>query len=648
MAVACAAIPIGQPTLLEIAIAVFIVIAIIISLLLWWCGGPAVIVRPLVYLNFLLHPGIKRRLKAPRSFFFDLPARNIRTITSDGAKLYGWHILPAGAESTAAAASFTPCAQPEQSEQQTEFDFWNEVDELVFDKSLRKAKRVVLYFHGIAGSRGGVWVSSQSARVQLMRALAAHFGAHVICFDYRGFGDCCDDIAVAPPDGQFWARAKTRAPVPSEEGLLLDSQAAWRWLEARVDPARCSVFVYGQSMGTAVAVGLLSELALVDTKAMEQQRVEELKRGHRRKSSEPSAVSSSTPEKSLSRATPSPMRHARVIEMSSRLPLRPAGLVLDAPFTNLRAAAAHHPLSRWCPGPILDFCLRQLGDSWCTDERLPGALRCSVSFAASATTTSAPASDASTTTLPASASLTQDPLRSSTGRLLPLLVIHKIHDEVVPYELGREVFLKARDASEDQEALNRWVFQRQSLSPILSSSSSSSSIREALKKQRAVTYPPPTLKFATISRPKVMKRHHIDAFATSDWLHSMADFFGAARAEYLQHLEERATLSPMAATAARSASRLWSTTNSINTTLHQQPQDDEGSISSSNGKDGKTAGKLISDDVKYMPLGSGALKQRLVEMEEHIAAANSPAKAIFTATSSGQSSITNAAVLLAS
>ena len=69
----------------------------------------------------------------------------------------------------------------------------------------------------------------------------------------------------------------------------------------------------------------------------------------------------------------------------------------------------------------------------------------------------------------------------------------------------------------------------------------------------------------------------------------------------------------------------------------------------SNGKDGKTnAGKLISDDVNYTPLGSGVLKQRLVEMEEHIAAANSPAKAIFTVTNSGQPSITNAAVLLAS
>ena len=175
-------------------------------------------------------------------------------------------------------------------------------------------------------------------------------------------------------------------------------------------------------------------------------------------------------------------------------------------------------------------------------------------------------------------------------------------------------------------------------------------MREALKEQRAVPCPPPpTLTFAAISRPKVMKRHHIDAFATADWLHSMADFFGAARAEYLQHLEERATLSPMATTAARSANRLWSTTNSINTTLHRQPEDDGGSIPPSNGKDGKTnAGKLISDDVNYTPLGSGVLKQRLVEMEEHIAAANSPAKAIFTVTNSGQPSITNAAVLLAS
>ena len=165
----------------------------VVALLVNWANAD--LLRPIVYMNYLCHPRLRARLKNPRSFFFELPSRNITTATEDGLELHGWHILPAGAESVSVAH---------------EHEHELEHEQRAMDASLARATRVVLYFHGIAGTRGGVWAAVQSARVQLVRALAAHFGAHVVTFDYRGFGDC---------PGR-----------PSEAGLLADARAAWGWL----------------------------------------------------------------------------------------------------------------------------------------------------------------------------------------------------------------------------------------------------------------------------------------------------------------------------------------------------------------------------------------------------------------------------------
>jgi len=86
-----------------------------------------------------------------------------------------------------------------------------------------------LLLHGNAGHRGH--------RLSWIRALGAS-GAGVLALDYRGFG------------GNLGA--------PTEEGLLLDAEAAASWLAER--GAQNVVYV-GESLGCGVAVGLAARRA---------------------------------------------------------------------------------------------------------------------------------------------------------------------------------------------------------------------------------------------------------------------------------------------------------------------------------------------------------------------------------------------------
>jgi abhydrolase domain-containing protein 12 len=56
---------------------------------------------------------------------------------------------------------------------------------------------------------------------------------------YRGFGDS--------------------SGTPSEPGLLQDALAIWEWVHSRTGPDT-RVFVYGQSLGTAVGIKLAAAL----------------------------------------------------------------------------------------------------------------------------------------------------------------------------------------------------------------------------------------------------------------------------------------------------------------------------------------------------------------------------------------------------
>jgi len=141
-----------------------------------------------------------------------LPLDRVRTVvttTADGLTLHGWHVLPDGQSASG-------------SEQ--------------FDRLLRSADWVALFFSGNGGHRG--------YRGPEMEILTQR-GVHVVLFDYRGYGD---------NEGS-----------PSEQGLAEDARAAWRFLvtDHQVPPNR--VLLYGESLGGAVAVRLAAEQSRLAT-----------------------------------------------------------------------------------------------------------------------------------------------------------------------------------------------------------------------------------------------------------------------------------------------------------------------------------------------------------------------------------------------
>ena len=89
----------------------------------------------------------------------------------------------------------------------------------------------VLYLHGARWNLTG----------QLFRIQQLHdFGFSVLAIDYRGFG-------------------KSDGDLPSEETVYEDARAAWQVLaERQPDPARR--FIYGHSLGGAIAIDLASHL----------------------------------------------------------------------------------------------------------------------------------------------------------------------------------------------------------------------------------------------------------------------------------------------------------------------------------------------------------------------------------------------------
>jgi fermentation-respiration switch protein FrsA (DUF1100 family) len=87
---------------------------------------------------------------------------------------------------------------------------------------------VYLYFHGNS--------ETLLSRAERLAALTAG-GAGLLAVSWRGYGGSEGD--------------------PSEAGLLADARTAWDWLEARV-PSR-QVIIYGESLGTGIAVHLASE-----------------------------------------------------------------------------------------------------------------------------------------------------------------------------------------------------------------------------------------------------------------------------------------------------------------------------------------------------------------------------------------------------
>jgi abhydrolase domain-containing protein 12 len=148
--------------------------------------------------------------------------------TPDGEGLYAWHILP-----------LELYRRHERSLIATQAGFAADVTARFAFQLLRDDPEamLVIHCHGAAGTVGSGY------RVPNYRALSAGAGTtHVLAFDYRGFGRSTGS--------------------PSESGLILDALAVVNWALsiARVPAER--IILFGQSLGTAVAIAVSEHLAL--------------------------------------------------------------------------------------------------------------------------------------------------------------------------------------------------------------------------------------------------------------------------------------------------------------------------------------------------------------------------------------------------
>ncbi|WP_061241821.1 alpha/beta hydrolase [Ectopseudomonas composti] len=115
--------------------------------------------------------------------------------------------------------------------------------ELTADESLhawwwpaaRKDAPALLYLHGSRWNLTG-----QLFRIEQLHAM----GFSVLAVDYRGFGE-------------------SRGALPSERSVYQDALIAWQHL-VRLQPEADKRFIYGHSLGGAVAVNLAHELASED------------------------------------------------------------------------------------------------------------------------------------------------------------------------------------------------------------------------------------------------------------------------------------------------------------------------------------------------------------------------------------------------
>jgi alpha-beta hydrolase superfamily lysophospholipase len=96
----------------------------------------------------------------------------------------------------------------------------------------------ILYLHGARWNLTG-----HLRRIEQLR----RFGFSVLAIDYRGFG-------------------KSDGDLPSEEMAYEDARAAWKWLVARQPDAQRR-FIYGHSLGGAIAIDLAASIANTGPKA---------------------------------------------------------------------------------------------------------------------------------------------------------------------------------------------------------------------------------------------------------------------------------------------------------------------------------------------------------------------------------------------
>ncbi|KAK5215323.1 hypothetical protein LTR96_011555 [Exophiala xenobiotica] len=160
--------------------------------------------------------------------FLRNPLTPFRLTTPDGESLYVWHILPLELYRRNVQALVD---EPDGLCQDVEARFGFRL--LKNDpKSL-----LIIYLHGAAGTLASGW------RPQSYRALSSVLTeVHVPAIDYRGFGH------------------STGTPI--EQGLLTDALTLATFAMGSVGLPPDRIVIFGQSLGTAVALELAHHLAL--------------------------------------------------------------------------------------------------------------------------------------------------------------------------------------------------------------------------------------------------------------------------------------------------------------------------------------------------------------------------------------------------
>lgn len=169
-------------------------------------------------------------LNVPEQFgFAHRQVTTFNVTTEDGIMLHAWHILPLNVyrRNYDKLALERPKSGKENITETRNFRLLRDDPEA----------RLVIYMHGTSGTMASGW------RPDSYRALysAAPDKIHVLTFDYRGYG--------------------LSTGTPTELGLLTDAITVYNWAThiAGVSPER--IVIFGQSLGSAVAIALADYLA---------------------------------------------------------------------------------------------------------------------------------------------------------------------------------------------------------------------------------------------------------------------------------------------------------------------------------------------------------------------------------------------------
>ncbi len=167
----------------------------------------------LVFMNYVNVPVFKN-LSDPQNSFQMNCTRVLFLNTNESIRLGVWHILPQSRRNDCLL-----------------------IDDLIaFDDN----RPIVLYLHGNGGARGG------EHRLKLYDVLSNNgLSAHVITFDYRGYGDSTN----------VW---------PTPHGITNDAIHVYYWLLRQKNVHKKRVIVWGHSLGSAITLRFISQLAKGD------------------------------------------------------------------------------------------------------------------------------------------------------------------------------------------------------------------------------------------------------------------------------------------------------------------------------------------------------------------------------------------------